>query len=184
MIVELTLKHAMHVCRNLRASDAHLLEAARFDTDVDSYARERHATYGLRCAALAADGTPVGMGGLTLSSPGVWTAWVVGTPRWGERAIEIRRMAGRLIRRILESGAGHRVQAQALAADRKANAYLLRLGFTREGVMRAAGRHGEDFILYGLTRRQAWAEAEAVTTAARPRARRRTRRRRTRPARR
>lgn len=146
------LRHALHVCLRMRESDRAVISQTRFAFDAEAFALERFKTEGLKVVAVASDGRPVGIGGLTLKSPGVWVAWVVGTERWGECGTEVVWFARKTVRRLLASGAGHRVEAYCAAEDGQARKYQELVGMKCEGTLKGARANGLDLAVYAITR--------------------------------
>lgn len=152
MIVPLEFRHALHVCLRMRESDRRVISQTRFVFDPEDFALERYRLDGLKLAALARDGKPVGIGGLAPKVPGVWIAWVLGTDRWGECGGEVVWFARRAVRRLLAEGGGHRVEAHAAAEDAKARRYMELVGLKYEGTLRGARSQGSDLAVYAIVK--------------------------------
>ena len=151
MIRKMDLDDALHVCRNLRKRSVAGIEGVRFTLNTQEFAIERFNTEGLKLTAVAADGTPVGIGGLELTSPGVWTGWVVGTDRWNECGPEIIWHARKLVRKMLKEGdVCQRIQALCVTDDEGARRYLELIGFTFEGAMRKVRKDFGDMSMYSI----------------------------------
>lgn len=147
------LRHALHVCFRMRESDRAVISQTRFAFDPEAFAFERFKTEGLKVAAIALDGKPVGIGGLTLKSPGVWLAWIVGTDRWGECGANVVWFARKTVRRLLASGGGHRVEAYCAAEDAQARRYMELVGLKNEGTLVGARANRDDLCVYAIVRK-------------------------------
>ncbi len=141
----------MHVALNMRDADAAEIFALRFDDDRARIATEAKAFS--RFGALAYDGaTPVAAIGAAEVTPGCFEMWLFATDAWPVVARAVARHAfGRLIPALLAAG-GRRGQCLSLSTRLDAHRFLERLGFLREGELRARGRNGETFFLYAWRR--------------------------------
>lgn len=104
-----------------------------------------------RWAAFAEDGTPVAMGGATVSLPHLAQSWAVGTARKHEAGVAIFRTATRMHGDLVAQGV-RKFQCCCLAEDLECeggSVWLERLGYAEEGFLRGQGQHGEDFRLWG-----------------------------------
>ena len=151
MIRKMELEDALHVCRNMRSRSLAGVEGVRFTLNVQEFAMERFNTDGIKITAVACDGSPVGIGGLELTSPGVWTGWVVGTERWSECGSEIIWHARKLVRNLLKQGeVCQRIQALCVTDDDGAKRYLELIGFKFEGAMRKVRKDFGDMSMYSI----------------------------------
>lgn len=150
MIVDMTLDHALTVSRAMRPSHVALISSTRFTFDAAEFAIERYRTDGVKLAAVAADGTPVGIGGLQLTSPGVWTAWVLGTERWRECSSEVIWRARRLVRSMFTREICHRIQALCASDDLEACRYAELVGFHFEHVVRGIRKDGRSLTMFSI----------------------------------
>ena len=151
MIKKMELEDALHVCRNMRKRSLAGVDGVRFTTNVQEFAIERFNTDGLKLTALTKDGEPAGIGGLELTSPGVWTGWVVGTDRWNECGAEIMWHARKLVRSMLkEAEVCRRIQALCITDDKNASKYLELVGFTFEGAMRKVRKDSGNMSMYSI----------------------------------
>ena len=112
MIRKMELEDALHVCRYMRPRSMAGIDGVRFTVNVAEFAIERFSTDGVKLTAVTVDGEPAGIGGLELTSPGVWTGWVVGTNRWNECGREIIWHARKMVRNMLnDADVCRRIQA-------------------------------------------------------------------------
>ena len=151
MIRNMELEDALHVCRNMRSRSLAGVEGVRFTVNVQEFAIERFSTDGVKLTAFTEDGVPAGIGGLELTSPGVWTGWVVGTDRWGECGREIIWHARKLVRNMLkEDEVCRRIQALCITDDEGARRYLELIGFRFEGSMRRVRKDSGNMSMYSI----------------------------------
>lgn len=95
--------------------------------------------------ALEVDGRVLAIGGITRMHEGVGEVWGLLAPAIHAHPIFLHKAGRRLV------AAGHtyrRLQATAAARDLRACRWLARLGFEREGLMRAFGPDGADHVRY------------------------------------
>jgi RimJ/RimL family protein N-acetyltransferase len=149
----MSLDHARAVCLRMRESDRRVISTMRFQFNEWDFALDRFETDGLKVAALAGDGQPVAIGGLTLTSPGVWTAWLVGTARWREVTLEAVKFARATLARLLEFDA-HRIQAHIAAEDAGARKYAEYFGFKYEGTLEQHRADRGDLAVYAIVRQR------------------------------
>ena len=151
MIVEMTLEHALYVCRNIKKLSYDSMEGTRFTYDPQEFAISRFMTDGLKLTCLAKDGTPVGIGGLQLTHPKVWTAWVIGTERWNECSREIIWKCRKTIKSMMaKEDACHRIQATCLSDDPGARRYLELVGLEWEDDKKRMRKDGGSMSFYSV----------------------------------
>ena len=127
------------------------MEGTRFTYDPQEFAINRFMTDGLKLAAIAEDGTPVGIGGLQLNSPLVWSAWVCGTDRWHECSREIVWKCRKTIRTMMAKPEScHRIQAMCLTEDAGARRYLEVVGMKWEHDMLRLRKDGGAMSMYSV----------------------------------
>lgn len=150
MIVPLTIDAARHIARNLRPRDRQevlcsLPDDMTLDAWVDAMMANQDADRWMVCAGVE----PVAMCGVTPSPlRHVATSWAVGTDRKLEAGASLMRTAieGH---RIWEARGIRRFSCLCLDTPEESSAWLERLGYQREGVLRGMGRGGENFIQWG-----------------------------------
>lgn len=100
------------------------------------------------------DGAPVCVGGYDTVSPGVMESWMLCTPRtWREFAAEATAGCRAAMAAMFEHGGAHRLQTRCLADRKLAMRWYRRgLGLKQEAVMERYGRHGENVVLFAVTR--------------------------------
>lgn len=144
----MTLEHAIYVCRNMRESQRQNIQSMRFSFSPEEFAIDRFQTDGLKLTAIAKDGTPVGIGGLQLSVPGIWTGWVIGTDRWPECAREVIWTARKHVRMMFEKNICHRAQAYVATDDVDARRYAELVGLPWECDMKCATTDRKGVSMY------------------------------------
>ena len=141
----------LHVCRNMRPTDAAEIFALRPDMDAWSLYRDLAAMGGahlwFEVARPVGRLTPVALFGVMATSPGVGLAHLIGTDELGLK--EARQIAERIrkvvVPALIDAGL-HRVEALSLSSYRWAHRFLQSAGARAEGPpRRALGRAGEDF---------------------------------------
>ena len=152
MIVSLTEEYARHVVDNMVDDDvAEILETHWLDS-TEGFAEICMGSPGPSWAALANDGEPVAIGGMSLFYPNVATLWLVGTKRLPECAVAISRMAKKSISGALRDGQLHRVHAFADSRHKRTHPWLRAIGLKDETPLPKWGKTGADFIMFSATR--------------------------------
>lgn len=155
MLVPMTIEHAIYVSKNMKERSLNGVAPLMFEFDPVEFAVGRYITDGIKMTALADDGTPVGIGGIHLNRPMVWTAWVVGTDRWGECGREIIFAARRMVRRLLDgSDSCKRIQAMVATDDELARRYVELVGFKHESDMPLSRKDGGSMSMYVFLQRK------------------------------
>lgn len=109
-----------------------------------------HITAGGEAWVAMVDDEPVAMGGIRGidGRPDLACTWCVGTGRKLEAGAAIFRHALRIHARWHEIGV-ERFQCSCLDSPEESSAWLERLGYVREGVLRHIGKNRENFIIWG-----------------------------------
>lgn len=123
----------------------------RWSEDVAEFARALVSVGGPAYAICASDGTPVVIGGVTLISPHVGSAWCVGTDDWPRVAIETTRVARTLMANML-SHSCHRIQALSADYHTVSHDWLRLVGFHHEATLKRIGKHGSDYLMFAMVR--------------------------------
>lgn len=97
-------------------------------------------------ALVADDGEPVALLGVWLKSPGVGTGLMLATDRWAEIAPAAHRYVRRRFLPLVCAPNLHRLECHAHVGHAVSRRWLARLGFLEEGVARAFGKSGEDYV--------------------------------------
>lgn len=148
MITKLTLEHALRVARNMRESDRREVMATRWNDNSEEFALECYRVSGVSWVAINKDGEPVVMGGFAFNSPGVATAWMVGTDKWLSVALEVSRFSKKSIRTLFSGNDIHRVQAFSALFHVESHRWLKVIGLTPEHLLPKWGKDEDDFILF------------------------------------
>lgn len=152
MIANLTLEHALGVARNMRESDRREVMATQWEDDIERFALDCYLSKGVKWVAINKKGEPVVIGGVSINSPGVGTAWMVGTDRWLTVALEVSRFCKNSIQSILSSGDVHRIQAFSAKFHAESHRWLKIVGMNPGSSLSKWGKNGEDFILFEVLR--------------------------------
>lgn len=162
-----------HVVAHLRPCDVVEQFARRFGDDRDELARDLVAM-GPRAVVRQAfadrDGAPACILGAYTFAPGSVLLHAISTERWPDVARAVFLFGTRSLLPTLRLAGMRRAECDTLAANAAWRNMLGRIGFVEEGILRAAGRAGQDFV------RAAWINpgwrppsgAAATTVDARP----------------
>jgi len=150
VITKLTLGHALHVARNMRENDRREVMATRWDDDVEGFAIDCFRAPGLAWVAVNKEDEPVVMGGVAINSPGVGTAWMVGSDKWLTVALEVSRFCKKSIKTIFEGDDVHRIQAFSAIFHTQSHKWLEIVGMQPNNLLSQWGKEGEDFILFDV----------------------------------
>jgi hypothetical protein len=146
--------HFMHLAEHLRPDEqANWLAITGMDTyQPDVAVKAMLATPGMAFAIVDAQGIPVVGGGFTNLRGNAWSCWMVGTPEgWESHWRSITRGVRWVMAEMFAAGAT-RLEVMTLATREAAMTWYERaLGMECEGILRAAGAHGEDLAMYART---------------------------------
>lgn len=139
----------LEICADLRPIDQAEMLATSFVDDAIEHGAVIAA--GLDEAVLALTlcddaGSPVAFVGFWQIAPGVATASMFATPRFGTIAVRAHRFCRDRLMGDAVPRAFRRVECRALAGNAVARRWLKRLGFVEEGRCVALGKAGEDFV--------------------------------------
>lgn len=95
------------------------------------------------------DNRPIAVLGFMARHPGVGSVFAFGTDEFPRVALTLTRYALRVMRPALIASGFHRVQCESRIDHHDAHAWLERLGFKREGILKAFGSDGSDYIQFG-----------------------------------
>lgn len=152
MIAKLTLEHALRVVRNMREIDRREVMATRWNDDLEKFALDCYQVPGMSWVAINKEGEPVVIGGVAFNSPGVGTAWMVGTDKWLSVALEVSRFCKKTINTIFESEEIHRIQAFSAIFHTDSHKWLKLVGMHPKHVLHQWGKEKDDFILFEVIR--------------------------------
>jgi hypothetical protein len=93
-------------------------------------------------------GKIVGCAGVLDLWPGVGEAWTCLTDDARAKPFFLHRRTYKIIRKLIETGTYHRVQAIVCCEDAKPVQWIERLGFVKESVMKKFGADGSDHAMY------------------------------------
>lgn len=142
---------ALHVCRHLRARDVVEVFAARAEVDglalFGDLVLQRGQLVWFETVRAAFWDPPIAIMGVMAKTPGVGSAFLLGTPQFGvaEARFVAASVAARMPEGMAQAGL-HRVECLSLASYRAAHRFLRRCGAEPEGLRRAIGKNREDFI--------------------------------------
>lgn len=152
MVRETTVADIRWVCAHLRAEDAAEQFACRFpgDDTPEALARDLVAaqdTAIISRAFAAIDETPISILSAYLVAPGVARTHRISTNEWNSEVFRaVHHFGAAQFWPALNAAGIRRVECSILASYKTAEQLLLKLGFTLEGVAKARGRNGEDFL--------------------------------------
>jgi hypothetical protein len=138
-----------HVLSHLREHNRREMAACRWEVSTRALAREikQLEEVCIQHFSLAgADGTPVALTGAWLVAPGVALVRLCATDQW----LTIARPAYRWLKRVFIPCVlvpnVRRAETRVLDTGDASRAWLRKLGFRDEGIARALGKNGEDFV--------------------------------------
>lgn len=104
-------------------------------------------------AVIASDrrGRPCAVVGFTPKHPGVCAAYAFGTITFNDAALSLTRYALRVMKPALIKAGFHRLECESRIDHVDAHRWLERLGFKREGILKAYGSDRADYIQFGAT---------------------------------
>ena len=148
-IIPSTPRDISIVGMNMRAADRAEFEASAEYPSLAQAAVFCHHVSDRWSAVVLLRGEPVAAYGAAGSSltPHLRSAWAFGTDKFKRAVPWITREVERWKPMLIEAGV-HRVEARSLAGHDIAGLWLNGLGCAKEGVLRRAGRRGEDFDLW------------------------------------
>ena len=95
----------------------------------------------------------IGIAGVVILWPGVGEAWTFLNPSFKRYAKSIHRAVKEKLQEIMDTFNLHRVQTTVLDGFEAGIRWVKRLGFEEEGIMKAYGPNGEDFIRFARVRK-------------------------------
>lgn len=153
-----------HVLHNMRAIDAEEQYAKRWVDDPDKLTTEllHWRPFAVKWLAFETEHmAPIALLAVLTVSPNVCQLLRVATPEWDKVRGEVFRHCVRVIMPHVIRPAFRRAQCSILATHDIPVTEFVRLGFVVEGVERAAGKHGQDFVRLGWVN-PAWTSAATV----------------------
>lgn len=151
MIEPLDIAAAHYIAERMREIDWREVSATAWHDSRAAFAAECLRWPGPKFVVRTGAEVPVVMGGLALHTPGVATAWAVGTDNWRRVAVEATRYARQAVEQLLADGVVHRVQALSAVFHEPSHRWLRLCGLRRESTVVAYGRNREDFYMYAIT---------------------------------
>jgi hypothetical protein len=143
-----TLPTLQHIAERLRDVDRQELLATGSEAHVLQLPRRVMTHHVSAFVAIDSERGPVAAWGLLELWPGVGAAFAFGTDGWG---LALRAMTKHvrefMIPMVIDAGY-HRIEAKALAHRRDVERWVSLFGATPEGLLRSAGKRGEDLVQY------------------------------------
>ena len=139
------------VVANMREVDRREIFAARWSDDEADLIADIEASRAMmiRLDALCGEaGEAVALVGVWLASPGVGQALMFATDGWAAIAPLAHRYVVRRFLPLAVAPNVRRLECRAWVGHAQSRAWLARLGFVEEGLCRALGKRGEDFIQF------------------------------------
>ena len=150
-VVPATNLHMQMMADRMRADEReHQLAfsgASEYDPEVA--ARAMMISDGIRIAYLDDEGMPIMVAGWCVERGQCWRGWMVNSDEgWRDHWRGITKVTRWFIRQMFDAGAT-RLQLTTLASRHEACDWYERgLGFELDGILRGAGAHGEDLVIY------------------------------------
>lgn len=148
MISHCTHETVFHVVRHMRAADRQEIYATRWDENPFLLTADVMTHSNFAWVGWHAD-KPCAVGGAAALSPGVFSMFFFATddlPRIGLLATRFSKKT--VIPTLFGQMAARRLQCDSHEAHADAHRWLTALGFRREGVRKALGKDGADFITW------------------------------------
>jgi hypothetical protein len=98
------------------------------------------------------NGKPIFAGGIVINWPGCGHAWMLPSIHVKDHPVSVYKYTEMMIEKYMEENNLHRVQADVQANDKKANNFVVQLGFQFEGLMRAFWTDKSDYFRYARIR--------------------------------
>ena len=151
-LTDLTPDTVAYVVSRMRAADREEIYATRWSDDPARVVAD--------CMALASfswvawhDAKPCAVGGAAAVQPGVFSVYLFATDDFPKIALSVTRFARRDgMRALFKSVGARRLQCDSHINHVEAHRWLQGNGFLAEGIRRAYGKDGSDFIHYALCR--------------------------------
>ena len=156
-VIEATAENIHDVAERMRDRDLAEFSALSFFDDREGIAVtmvERYAgLQGIECATLD-DGTPVAIGGLMWLRPNVATILFFATDDFDKIVTSLTRHVARNVIGTAKAVGARRIECFSLATYTEMRAWVEVFGLRPEGVLRAYGKNGEDFVPYAWLKDQ------------------------------
>lgn len=153
MIVGFHIDYAIYVCRRMDDVGRAEREAQRWDPLVpEDEAIRMHQADGPKYVCLGADEKPVMVGGVHLAQPWLGVTWMLGTPGWEAKKLEVARASRKVIRSCIDDGGLLRVQMLTMSGSAEAKKWFELLGLEFESCLPCWGKEGETFYMYAVTK--------------------------------
>jgi RimJ/RimL family protein N-acetyltransferase len=144
------LRDACFIAANMRDQDRREIDAVlQFDSTAQIAAACLYASED-RAFIAYLNGDPVAAMGLTPLHPGCLSGWAWGTKRMWRVIPAVTRFC-RASWRKLQAEGFRRIEVHTIADHDISHQWLEKIGAKREGIARAYGRNGEDYVTYALT---------------------------------
>jgi hypothetical protein len=143
---DLSLAAALSVAHRMRQADIECLEAMLGACDPEAFAVNRYQTTGPAWAMYEGE-MPVAILGLSVVNEWTLNAWLVATPGFsahsGKKLLRFARtVRGNALQQV------RRIECAVISTWGAAERFARALGFELEGVKRAAGKGGEDVLIF------------------------------------
>jgi hypothetical protein len=145
MITDAGLAQVLYVAQRLREKSREMF-VFRADDDPDGLALDIVLRGGLRWC-IWHEGLPAAILGAYPMWPGVWGLYGFGTDAYGAVMLTATKHARRVMMPAVAEHA-HRAECRSPVGHDDTHRWLQMLGAREEAVLRAAGRNGEDVILF------------------------------------
>jgi hypothetical protein len=140
----------LYVVRNMRAADKEEIYALRWHESPEAVAGEVMARPEMTWVAYH-DGVPTAVLGGVEVNPGVWRIHCFGTDYWSKIAISLTRFVKKkMLPLLFDEFKARRLEADSHWSHMEAHRWMEICGAEREGVRRALGKDGSDYVTYTL----------------------------------
>ena len=145
------LVQLIYLAQNMTAAEVveHMAISGR-DYNPEALAIRCHS-YNGPAHVLLANGRPYYVGGFTVTAANTAQAWSIATDECAKHVLEMTRAGRRIVNDLLEAGV-HRIQMSCLEAREPARRWYEALGAKHEATLHAAGKNGENVVVYSIVK--------------------------------
>lgn len=151
-LTELSADAVLYVAENMRQADKDEIYCGRWTDSPYDLTTDVMSAGGVSMVAWHLD-EPVAVIGAVPVSPTLWSVIMFATDKLPEIGLPLTRfLSTTMVNTIFSPGVGGlRAECRSSVVHKEAHRWLELIGFKREALLKAVGKNGEDFYLYGFT---------------------------------
>lgn len=151
-LTDLSVDAVLHVAENMRQADKDEIYCGRWTDSPYDLATDVVSAGGVSMVAWSGE-DPIAVVGAVPVTPTLWSVLMFATDRLPEIGLPLTRFLKRTMVQTIFSPSvgGLRAECRSAVGHTEAHRWLELIGFKREALLRAVGKNGEDFYLYGFT---------------------------------